>query len=130
MVLILFVYTSLCISAQLSITTDEDCCSPLATEACWLRRLVVEDLLDLFHHLVGDLGKERHRLDIVLDLLWLGRLEQTDQHSVQRYLQRACTYSEDDCANVRVLHAPRQTELCDSATKLLGDLGKLVKVSK
>jgi uncharacterized membrane protein YuzA (DUF378 family) len=48
--------------------------SPLAAEAWGFRGLVVEDLLDLFHHLVGQLGDEIHRFAVVLDLVGLGGL--------------------------------------------------------
>ena len=80
--------------------------SPLATEGCWCSRLVVEDLLDVLHHIVRELGHKLHGRAVVLDLRSLGG-------------------TQDHRADIGVLDTPRQAELRDSAAKLLGDLREL-----
>lgn len=47
--------------------------SPLAVEGRWLSRLVVEDVLNLFHYLIRQLRQELKRFDVIVDLMRLGR---------------------------------------------------------
>ena len=73
-------------------------------------RLVPENLFDLFHDLVGDLGQQLQGFDVVVDLARLGR-------------------TQDHGADIRVLHAPGQGQLCNGAAQLLSNLGELADLS-
>lgn len=78
---------------------------PVATKARRLRRLVIQDLLNLLHNLRRQLGDDRNGTHVILNLLDLSR-------------------TEDYGANVGVLGAPRQAELGGVAAETFRDLGE------
>jgi hypothetical protein len=83
--------------------------SPLAAKVRGGSGLVVEDLLDLLHDLVRQLGQQLQGLAVFADLARLGS-------------------SQDDGADVLVLDGPGDGQRSRGAAQALGDLGQLANL--
>jgi len=86
-------------------------------------RLVLENLLNLLHDVVGELGQQLQRLAVVVHLLWLGCSEDY-RADVFAAPPLASISTWDGNHKYSLLRAPCQRELCRVATQLLGNLAE------